>query len=93
MAARVLVYTMGFGKLLYSHIYEMHKASVRKERVFFGVGGGNERLRETWFMLVAADLLCSRGSYPSEPGKRLPTHCENDPVFAPTCLCAVSRCA
>ncbi|CAK9015064.1 unnamed protein product [Durusdinium trenchii] len=31
MAARVLVYTMGFGKLLYSHIYEMHKASVRKE--------------------------------------------------------------
>ncbi|CAK9064043.1 unnamed protein product [Durusdinium trenchii] len=30
-AARLLVYTMGFGKLLYSHIFELYKSSSRQE--------------------------------------------------------------
>eukprot|EP00913_Durusdinium_trenchii_P010676 g10016.t1 len=57
MAARVLVYTMGFGKLLYSHIYEMHKASVRKERVFFGEWKQMLGIRVPKYLLKTTEML------------------------------------
>lgn len=50
-AARLLVYTMGFGKLLYSHIYEMYQAHARQEWKRIG------RLRVPQYLLKSTEML------------------------------------